>query len=137
MPNAIIETLKGDTENGEKYYIYPVTLESAVVDNNGTSLATKLENINSLANRAITSATVPVSAWTANENIYTATITGLSLDTNANYEIAFNHSVLSNEAYLSLASCFIVPSAYTNTTLTLKALSAQPTDEFSILILKR
>lgn len=136
MPNAIIETLKGDTENGEKYYIYPVTLESAVVDNNGTSLATKLENISNLTN-TITTVFVPASSWSSSGEIYTTTITGLTLDTESNYEIAFNHTDLADDVYLSLASCFIVPSSYTESTLTLKALSAQPAYDFYVLIIRR
>lgn len=45
MEKAIIETLKGNNENDEKYYIYPVTLESAIFDENGISLKEKLKNL--------------------------------------------------------------------------------------------
>lgn len=49
MQKAIIETLKGDDKNGEKYYVYPVTLESAVIDENGVSLEDKLKEISAEA----------------------------------------------------------------------------------------
>ena len=141
----IIDTLRTkNKETGQNYYVYPVTKEKAVTDSDGTALDVKLTNmqnqINSINENTTHSpiiASVPVSNWVANGDIWTNTIDGLELNTEADYEIAFNHQNLADDVYLALASCFIVPSAYTETTMTLKALSELPESDFEILIIRR
>lgn len=143
MPNTneyqyIIETLKAKNQDKQNYYIYPVTKESAITDKNGICLEDKLIQIQaSINNQAITRATIPTNLWQPNGTIYTATIANLTLDSNTDYEIVIDHTTLDDSVYMSLTSCFIIPSNYTNSTLTLKALLQQPSNEFSILIIRR
>ena len=143
MPNTneykyIIETLKAKGQDKQKYYIYPVTKESAITDRNGVCLEYKLTQMQvSIDNQTIIKATVPANLWQLNGNVYTATINNLTLDSNANYEIVIDHTTLNDSVYMSLTSCFIIPSNYTNSTLTLKSLIQQPSNEFSILIIRR
>lgn len=136
-PQYIIETLKAKDKDKQLYYIYPVTKEGAITDKHGMNLEEKLSQMQNTMDNKIITANVPVNLWRSNDDIYIAIIDNLSIDTNANYEIVIDHSNLSDSVYISLASCFIVPSNYTNSSLTLKALSKQPTDPFSIFIIRR
>lgn len=133
MAKAIIETAKTKTVDGELYYIYPSTLTKAVLDENGKTLDEKLNEIGT-SNKQIITASVPSSLWTEDGDKYVATISDLELNLDANYEVTFDVENISDEEYISLVSCFIVPDSYTSTTLTLKSLSEKPAYDFTIII---
>lgn len=100
-------------------------------------ISTALEDYNTSSSPPIR-VNVPVSAWTEDNGIYVTAISGLTLDVDANYDVVFDTSseTMTDEAYISLTSCFITPSSYDAATLHLKALLNRPLHDFGLYLIK-